>query len=126
MAADKTQRIIVISERIYRCLLFLYPRAFKQRYSHEMAQTFRDCCREALHLHGLAGVMGWWSISIYDLLLSSLVEHVRSTITALKQLLGIKKEHPMLYHPFHLDVALRTDIGIKRASNDDSMISVVP
>jgi len=48
MAAIPEKTIVVTAERLYRVLLALYPKQFRQTYTQEMVQTFRDCCREAL------------------------------------------------------------------------------
>ncbi len=44
----------------YAALLRLYPRAFRERFGGEMAQTFRDMCQERREARrGLAGLAAW-------------------------------------------------------------------
>jgi hypothetical protein len=48
MATTPSNRALTASERIYRAMLLMYPKPFRQSYGQEMAQIFRDCCRETL------------------------------------------------------------------------------
>jgi len=63
---------------------------------------------------------------LYDLLITACSERLRSGIALLKQWFHMEKEYTMLDHLLNFDVALRTDIGLKRATNEDNMTSVVP
>ena len=46
-APKKHERVVGISERVYRSLLRAYPREFRDEYGDEMVHCFRDLCREA-------------------------------------------------------------------------------
>ena len=43
------------SQRAYRSLLRVYPRAVRDEYGDEMVRCFRDLCREALEDGGVVG-----------------------------------------------------------------------
>ncbi|HLZ64095.1 MAG TPA: Stp1/IreP family PP2C-type Ser/Thr phosphatase [Ktedonosporobacter sp.] len=126
MAVLPSKNVITTSERLYRAMLILYPKPFRQIYTQEMVQTFRDCCREALQDGETWKFIHLWSFVLYDLLITACNERIRSYITLLKRLLGIEKEYTMLDHLINLDFALRTDVGQKRSTNEDNMTSVIP
>jgi serine/threonine protein phosphatase PrpC len=126
MATPPSKRLLSTSEHLYRIFLFVYPAEFRRACRQEMVQTFRDCCREAQQRAGAWGLMRFWGFILYDLLITAFVEHARASITLFKRLLNLDKEYHMLDHLLSLDVALHTDIGLKRANNEDSMTSVVP
>jgi PPM family protein phosphatase len=126
MAAPSSHRLVSTSERLYRIFLQIYPHKFRQIYGQEMVQTFRDCCRDALHVSGSRGLLQLWSLVLYDLAITACAEHIRAVIALLKHFLGVEKEYTMLDNLLHLDVALCTDVGRKRAINEDSMTSVIP
>ncbi|MDQ2717151.1 MAG: Stp1/IreP family PP2C-type Ser/Thr phosphatase [Chloroflexota bacterium] len=107
------------AERLYRLLLLLYPRTFRDAYCREMMQTFRACYREARQ-QGSWGLVGLWSFILRDLVASAFVEHMKRFFA------NTRMEDSMLLPQFYLDIAQRTDTGRKRPSNEDSMTTVVP
>ena len=46
--------IVEYAARVYGALLSLYPIEFRLRFGPEMAQVFRDCCRDALQKREIA------------------------------------------------------------------------
>src|SRR5260370_1943049 len=80
-----SERLMIISERLYRLLLLAYPAEFRRAYCREMIQTFRDCCREALQQRGQSGVLRLWGLVLYDLVTTAFTEHVRTYIAMLKR-----------------------------------------
>lgn len=76
------------SVAIYRCLLRLYPAAFRRAYGAQMAQVFRDSCRQAQQERGLPGVIILWLATLVDLLRSALAEHL--------------SEGPIISQPFYI------------------------
>src|SRR5581483_8582874 len=126
MDARPSKHMLVTSGRLYSFLLYVYPKQFRQKYSREMVQTFRDCCREASEQRGGWGLIGWWSFILYDLVMTAFLEHLKTVIALYKRLLGLEREYTMLDNLLRLDIALRTDVGRKRPHNEDSMVSVVP
>ncbi len=67
----------MISDRIYRALLYLYPKAFRLAYGEQMRQTFRDACRAAYCSRGAGGLLGLWLPTVLDLIKSAFEERTR-------------------------------------------------
>jgi serine/threonine protein phosphatase PrpC len=126
MATHPSRHLLKASEHLYRCLVFMYPKQFRQTYAREMMQTFRDCSYAAFQQAGLWGMVRWWGFVLYDLVITAPVEHIRTMMTLFRQFLSLEKEYSMADHLLSLDVALRTDTGCKRPHNEDNMVSVVP
>ena len=63
------------SVRLYRLLLWAYPRAFRRAFGPHMAQVFRDCGRAAIEERGLTGLLQVWRLTLGDLLPTLLTEH---------------------------------------------------
>jgi len=127
------ERLMTISERLYRLLLFAYPAEFRRAYRREMIQTFRDCCREALQQRGQLGALQLWGLLLYDLVKTASIERIRACIAQFKRLflnatdtLLTSEGSTALVTQFHLNVAQRSDIGRKRQVNEDSMIALLP
>src|SRR5260370_6640508 len=89
-----------------------------------MANTFRDSYREVVWQHGRKGVLRLWGIVLYDLGISLFIEY----LSAFKELLNpIEERHGKYYMSFmNIVSAQRTDIGLKRQLNEDSVISILP
>lgn len=121
MTTSPLKRKISFSEHFYGLLLQCYPEEFRRAFRLEMMQTFRDCYREALRENGQLGIVRLWESILYDLATTALIEHVREFVTKLKG-----KETITMVNQFSLNVAQLTDIGRKRESNEDNMISIVP
>ena len=67
---------VTISVKVYRALLVAYPAKFQQEYGSHMLQVFRDCCLRAFHQNGKSGMLNLWAITLFDLLRSSIEEHL--------------------------------------------------
>jgi serine/threonine protein phosphatase PrpC len=89
-----------------------------------MMQTFHDCYREALQENGRPGVASLWAAIIYDLAKTALIEHVHEFVAKITKIEG--KETMIMVQQFSLSAAQLTDIGRKRETNEDNMISVIP
>jgi PPM family protein phosphatase len=126
MQSAPANRWLQLSDQLYRHLLLVYPLEFRRAFGGEMAQTFRACCREGVQDAGTLGLLRLWGDVLYDLTTSAAIEHVRAWIALFKRLSGLEKEYQMINSPFHLEVAQLTDIGLKRAKNEDNMTTVVP
>jgi serine/threonine protein phosphatase PrpC len=130
MATVSGPRQVALAERCYRLLLLAYPAKFRRSYGYEMAQTFRDCCRETLREEGNWGLTRFWGLTLSDLITTSLKEHVKSLLLFLKHLTS--KSTPtsldpmLLTAPLRLQVAQHTDIGCKRSVNEDNLMTVLP
>jgi serine/threonine protein phosphatase PrpC len=126
MNVPSSKRALSTSEHLYRIFLMLYPKGFRQAYGQEMARTFRDCCREALQRAGVAGLARFWGFILGELVVTACVEHLRALVAKIRHLFSIEQESMMLDNLFRLDVAQRTDIGRKRAANEDCVTTVLP
>lgn len=124
MSASMTKNDISFSYRLYRLLLRCYPPCFRSVYAQEMARTFRDSYREAMQHHGRGGVLRLWGVVLYDLGVSLFIEYW----SAFKELLHPDEErHGKHYMSItNIVFAQRTDIGLKRQLNEDSVISFQP
>lgn len=68
-------QIVAGSDRLYRLILSVYPRRFRDEYEEEMAQTMRDQVRDAWTQRGAVGVTGLWLRVLVDSARSAFVEH---------------------------------------------------
>lgn len=115
------------SERLYRFLLRAYPRAFREEYAYEMLLVFRDAYRETSRSQGMPGVLCLWRDFISDFVKTVCVEHMRNWIQSGECDFALAgKDQLAMALQFTLDVAQRTDIGLKRENNEDNLAAVVP
>jgi hypothetical protein len=56
-----------VSGRVYRVLLAVYPKEFRDAYGSQMEQTFRDLCREEQRRGGMLGLVRLWARVLLDL-----------------------------------------------------------
>jgi len=68
---------LLISEWLYRVLLYLYPKGFRAAYGQQMRLTFRDACRDAYRRGGAGGLLVLWLPTLLDLFKSALEERAR-------------------------------------------------
>ena len=77
---------LLLIERLYGGLLYLYPKPFRAAYGQHMRLTFRDACRVAYHRHGARGLVALWLPTLLDLLKSALEAWARhAEITMYKE-----------------------------------------
>lgn len=76
MLTNEQERYLRSAERVYRLLLKVYPRRFRDEYGAEMVRLFRDQCREAFERDGGFGLCKFWAGLAGDLARSVVVEHV--------------------------------------------------
>jgi hypothetical protein len=74
--APPARRVLAASDRLYRRLLVLYPRRFRQAYGGEVARVFRDCCRAADRRGGVPAVLRLWLPALRDLAATALLERL--------------------------------------------------
>lgn len=125
MSRTATPQIVSHAEALYRLLLFVYPSRFRHAYGQQMALTFRDCCRDALQKGSKQTLAGLWCIVLYDLVTSASAEHAKSCLAWFRHIVLAEREY-FMPGLLQLDVAYRTDIGLKRPANEDNVTSVVP
>ena len=63
-----------ISDRVYRALLVVYPKEFRDTYGLQMVQIFRDLCRSEIGRAGMVGIAALWVRTEFDLLSSAFAE----------------------------------------------------
>jgi serine/threonine protein phosphatase PrpC len=116
------------SEHLYRLLLLAYPRPFREEYASEMVLLFRDAYQEASRQQRALGVLRFWSNVLVDLAKSAGVQWLTHWTPADEHDLALagKEQLAVMTLQFKLNVAQRTDVGRKRASNEDNLVSVVP
>jgi hypothetical protein len=51
---------LLLSERLYGALLYLYPKTFRAAYGEQMRLTFRDACQVA-YRQGGAAPLKWYA-----------------------------------------------------------------
>jgi Clp amino terminal domain, pathogenicity island component len=72
----KVPLILRLSNRLYRLLLFVYPKAFRLEYGEPMLQVFRDCCVSTYSEAGYRGLACQWWHTVADLIATCLREHL--------------------------------------------------
>jgi len=66
------------SSQVFRSLLVLYPRGYRDEYQGDMAQAFLDYCREVEHKSGVVGLIGVWIPTLVDVLVMAVKEHINN------------------------------------------------
>jgi hypothetical protein len=72
----KTNRWMALSQRLYRWLLRLYPRAYRATYESEMFHVFTDQCREACAQRGRLAMPLLWLRTLVDVGVTIVREHL--------------------------------------------------
>ena len=62
------------AERVYRLLLRAYPPEFREAYSTDVIELFRDHCREARSRYGPLGIVWVWLRTVPSVLVHGLLE----------------------------------------------------
>ena len=82
MSSENRNRILSLSERLYKALLIAYPEDFRNAYGAKMVQAFGDLCRQKLARDGLAGLFVVWIRAILDLGLNASAERFKTILTS--------------------------------------------
>lgn len=82
-------RLQTLSIGLYRLLLLLYPKAYRNSYSLKMARTFSDCCDFAYTDGGLVGLIKLWVPTLLDLSATAIEKHVEDGLLS-SRLAGIR------------------------------------
>ncbi|HVF00116.1 MAG TPA: hypothetical protein VNA27_02075 [Rubrobacteraceae bacterium] len=77
---ERYERVLTISERVYKALLTVCPKEFRDEYGSQMVLGFRDLCREELERRGVAGFARLWGRTALDLATTALVERSSSRV----------------------------------------------
>jgi hypothetical protein len=67
-------RIVEYSFCFYQTLLACYPRRFQMRFGGEMAQVFRECCKNEAIRGGLGCLAALWTRTLRDFVISLVSE----------------------------------------------------
>ena len=67
---------IELSQRFYRCLLRLYPQAYRTEYETEMFNVFTNQCQDAYKHHGWGGIVLLWLRILIDTCVTAVSEHL--------------------------------------------------
>lgn len=78
-------RSLILSTRLYRALLAVYPSEFRRTYGGPMLQVFRDSSRRALRESGHAGLLSLWGRTALDTLQTAIEEHSRRGVDMSKE-----------------------------------------
>lgn len=76
MPKPSDSKAVERSCRFFRRLLVFYPKSHRNEYGDAILQLFRDQCRAAWSAGGLRGLVCFWFRASFDLLKSSLWEHL--------------------------------------------------
>jgi hypothetical protein len=69
---------LLFSHRLYALLLAAYPSTFRREYGAQMAQVFRDRCREVARQPRGVGLLRLWKETLLDLLRTVTTEHLEN------------------------------------------------
>lgn len=75
------ERSLALNQRIYRSLLLLYPRAFRQVYGREMVQVFGDKLRDERERSGHRASLAVWLRTLLDLFKSAPTQRMEKTMS---------------------------------------------
>ena len=70
------------ADRLYRLFLLAYPAAFRREYGRDMAQLFRDTCRDAYRRSSTLSIRGVWIPALTDLVRTAMKERVLALTSA--------------------------------------------
>ena len=76
-----------VSGRVYEALLAAYPKEFRREYGSQMAQAFKDLCRQEQRQGGAFGLLRLWARTLCDLAVTAFVE--RSKVMKWKLLMPL-------------------------------------
>ncbi len=71
------RRRLLLSERLYEALLYLYPKEFRAAFGRQMRLAFRDACHAAYQRKGAGGLLALWAHTVLDLVKSAPKEWAR-------------------------------------------------
>jgi putative ABC transport system permease protein len=63
-----------VADGLFRRLLFLYPRSFREQYGDEMARLFRERCQRAAHERGRMAACRTGVVAMLDTVITGLAE----------------------------------------------------
>ncbi len=82
---QQSQAVLSFSDNLYRRFLWAYPAEYRRGFSEDMAQVFRDLCREIYEREGLLGFLELWLTTLFDLLKTAIEERSREVVQMTKE-----------------------------------------
>ncbi len=82
---QQSHAVLSFSDNVYRRFLRAYPAEYRQGFSEDMAQVFRDLCREIYEREGLLGFLELWLTTLFDLLKTAIEERSREVVQMTKE-----------------------------------------
>ena len=82
---QQSQAVLSFSDNLYRRFLRAYPAEYRQGFSEDMAQVFRDLCREIYEREGLLGFLELWLTTLFDLLKTAIEERSKEVVQMTKE-----------------------------------------
>ncbi len=82
---QQSQAVLSFSDNLYRRFLRAYPAEYRQGFSEDMAQVFRDLCREIYEREGLLRFLELWLTTLFDLLNTAIEERSREVMKMTKE-----------------------------------------
>lgn len=98
---------MTVGERLFRALMRLYPRRFRERFLDEMVEFYRARRDEQLHRRGRAGALRLWVHLVADILVSAPRQHLRAVVHTARDLPWAVPDYPHETRPMD---ALRQDL----------------
>jgi len=81
---QQSQAVLSFSDNLYRRFLRAYPAEYRQGFSEDMAQVFRDLCREIYEREGLLWFLELWLTTLFDLLKTAIEERSKEVVQMTK------------------------------------------
>ena len=82
---QQSQAVLSFSDNLYRRFLRAYPAEYRRGFSDDMAQVFRDLCREIYEREGLVGFLELWLTTLFDLLKTAIEERSKEVVQMTKE-----------------------------------------
>ena len=82
---QQSHTMLSFSDNLYRRFLRAYPAEYRRGFSEDMAQVFRDLCREIYEREGLLGFLGLWLTTLFDLLKTAIEERSKEVVQMTKE-----------------------------------------
>lgn len=68
---------ILRSERIYKFILKLYPRQYREEFGEEMQFVFSETLKDSYEQNGTQGIISFWTLTMSDAVISLITQHLQ-------------------------------------------------
>ncbi|MBZ0282347.1 MAG: type II secretion system F family protein [Anaerolineae bacterium] len=107
--------LLSLTDRAYRLLLGAYPLDFRREYADDVAQLFRDVCRDAAERGGSLAVLRLWPLALWDVATNALQERLYSALMRRKQMDTIDFDRQLGYTVKSMTILLRAGYSVMQA-----------